>query len=286
MIVFMSSVYHLFSFYSFLDVPSAFHPFLAVSRAGRFDSCQHFPMAKRTKKLDMVFVLDATNSTQSVFTAMREQAMDTAFQIHTFKREVDDQYGVIIYRDPVDNPGDPEDKNEFIQLTPNREAITDYLAEVKAHGGRDDPEDWAGAFELALNSIRWRDPSKKCLFWITDANAHGSEYSTERRDRHDPEAPRLTRLIQQAAAQRIYFIGINVKKGPDPGCEKTLAKLKSIYEAASVGNLVTIQDFPCNWDHDKYEGDDWPPEVLAAFQETISATLRRGAGSAIDAVTS
>jgi hypothetical protein len=235
-------------------------------------------MARRTKKLDMVFVLDATNSTQSVFKAMSEQAMDTAFQIHTFKREVDDQYGVVIYRDPVDNPGDPDDKNEFMQLTANREAISDYLSEVQAHGGRDDPEDWVGAFELALHSIQWREGSMKCIFWITDACAHGSEYSYERRDRHDDEAPKLTRLIQEAAAKRIYFVGINVKKGTDPGCEKTLARLRQVYEAAGAANLVSIEDFACKWNHDAWEGDDWPPEVVAAFQETIAATLRRGAG--------
>jgi hypothetical protein len=68
--------------------------------------------------------------------------MDTAFQIHIFRREVDDQYGVVIYRDPVDNPGDPEDVNDFRPLTANREVIDDYLGEVKASGGRDDPEDW------------------------------------------------------------------------------------------------------------------------------------------------
>jgi hypothetical protein len=36
-----------------------------------------------------------------------------------------------------------------------------------------------------------------------------------------------------------------------------------------------------DWDHDKWEGDDWPPEVLAAFQATITATLRKGANSAL-----
>jgi hypothetical protein len=234
---------------------------------------------KRIKQLDMVFVLDATNSTQSVFTAMREQAMDTAFQIHTFSREVDDNYGVVIYRDPVDNPRDPEDKNEFMQLTSDREAISDYLGEVKAYGGRDDPEDWVGAFELALHSMQWREKSKKCLFWITDANAHGSEYSIEKADKHNEEAPKLTRLIQEAAAKRVYFVGINVKKGTDPGCEKTLGKLKEIYKTAGVEELVKIQDFECNWDRDQWEGDDWPPSVLEQFQATIAATLRRAAGA-------
>jgi hypothetical protein len=248
-------------------------------------------MGRRTKQLDMVFVLDATNSTKSVFEAMTERAMDTAFQIHTFKREVDDQYAVVIYRDPVDNPGDPDDKNEFLPLTRDRESITDYLAGVKSHGGRDDPEDWVGAFELALHRIQWRPNSKKCLFWITDANAHGREYSLERRDRHDDEAPKLTRLIQEAARKMVYFIGINVKKDGDPGCEKTLRRLREIYEAEDKLKYVTVENFECEWDHNDVVDDNpnwneegWPKEVLDRLKDTITATLMRAANSVIDHV--
>jgi uncharacterized protein (DUF58 family) len=234
-------------------------------------------MARRTKKLDMVFVLDATNSTDSVFQAMRDQAMDTAFSIHTFSRDVDDQYGIVIYRDPIDNPDDPEDKNEYFQLTSDRETLQEYLDAVVPHGGRDDPEDWVGAFTLALTKMHWRD-GKKCLFWITDANAHGSRFSLERADRHEDQAALLPPLVERAAREHIYFVAINVRKGTDPGCEKTLNVLRQIYQSVPNAPQFTVQDFVVDWNRDEWEGDDWPPSVMDAFKDTIAATLRRAAG--------
>ena len=44
------------------------------------------------------------------------------------------------------------------------------------------------------------------------------------------------------AARNIYFIGINVKKGGEPGCGKTLSELRTIVEGAG-GKPFTIEDF-------------------------------------------
>jgi hypothetical protein len=221
------------------------------------------------KEFDMVFVLDATNSTEHILSSIFDQILDTTSQFHSLNHTISDKYGVVIYRDPVDNPNDPYDINEFRQLSADRESFSDYLVEVKGYGGRDDPEDWVGAFELALHRIKWREGSEKCLFWIADANAHGSEYSLEPRDRHNEEAPKLTRLIREAAQKQIYFIGINVKKGRDSGCEKTLVKVREIYEAEGVAELVTIGDFVCYWEIDKWEGEDWPSDGVELLKERL-----------------
>jgi hypothetical protein len=228
-------------------------------------------MRRHIKQLDMVFVLDATNSSEYIFSAMYEQAMDTAFQIHTFSRQVDGHYGVVIYRDPVDHPDDPENINDFRQLTDDREILSDYFNAVKVHGGQDDSEDWVGAFELALHRIQWREGSEKCLFWMAGANAHGSEYSFDCCDRYNEEASKLTRLIQEAAERRFYFIGINVKKNGEPGCEKILQKLRGIYEKAGVAHRVAVKDYQFYWDqdHNQWQEDELSRDVLAILDEVL-----------------
>jgi hypothetical protein len=230
-------------------------------------------MPPRTKPVDLVFVLDATASTESVFESMRDQVADQAFAFHTQNREVLDSYGVVIYRDPVDLP---DDRHEFFQLTDKREAVEEFLAGIKSYGGRDDPEDWAGALDIALHRMNWRD-GKKCIFWITDANAHGTKFSGDPRDRHNDQEPILERYIQEMARQRIYFVGINIMKGTDPGCERTLNAIRQIYDRAG-GPSFQVETFRPIWDRDKFDGDGWPREVVEAFQETINATMRRALG--------
>jgi hypothetical protein len=238
----------------------------------RFTS--HFPQmsaARRTKKLDMVFVIDATHSTNCVLSAMKDQAMDTAFNIHMFRREVDDNYGVIVYRDPVDMP---TDRNEFFQLTSDREAVADFLGTVTAYGGGDDPEDWVGALRIALEQMRWRD-GKKCLFWIADANAHGSDWSLELNDHHNAQGDLLAPLIEEVARRGIYFIALNIRKWGETGCEKSLARAKEIYEAAGGPSFVVT-------DYEYTSGDRWDDEAatrdnLGPLKDTINATLTRQA---------
>jgi hypothetical protein len=231
-------------------------------------------MAVRSRKAyDLVFVLDGTQSTENVFSALKDEIVDRATEIHLLHREIVGHYGVVVYRDPVDNPGDPRDRNEFFQLTHDFEAVQDYLARVESYGGRDNPEDWVGGLRLALDEMHWRD-GKKCIFWIADDNAHGSRFSLERRDRHDDQAALLPPMIERAAREHIYFVLVNVQVLGDPGCAKTAAQLRDIYQRAG-GPSFTIVDFKCEWNVDKWTGAGWAPEAVNAFHETIRGTLSR-----------
>ena len=58
--------------------------------------------AIRDKPIDVCFVLDATQSSQRVFTSMIDHVNDLAFDLRTNNRRAAFQYGAIIYRDPVD----------------------------------------------------------------------------------------------------------------------------------------------------------------------------------------
>ncbi|OHT03917.1 hypothetical protein TRFO_28764 [Tritrichomonas foetus] len=267
------------------------------------------PPGGRTKPVDLVFVLDATLSTQSIFKAMIDQVNDIGFDLHTTFRQAVLNYGAIIYRDPVDwrplppmpvfvNDGTyevpppdedednnhydlekyPENRNVAIDLCDNIETIITELEKVKCCSGHDDPEDWVGALTLALNDIHWRD-GKKCIVWIADANAHGKRYCGF--DNHNEEEPKMEPLVRRLAEENFYFVGINVMKGTDTGCQITLREMKSIYERYH-GKSFMIQEFKPVYDHQRYNDDNWPDDVLDMFMQTVAATLNRSMADAFD----
>jgi hypothetical protein len=226
----------------------------------------------RTKEADIVFVLDATSSSDSVFLAVAEQVHDTGFDFHRVFRDVNDCYGVVAYRDPVDLPSDT---HEMLQLTSVLEEVGVWLGKVECYGGRDDPEDWVGALDMALHQINWRN-GKKCIFWIADANAHGSRFSGLAADPHEDQGPLLEALVREMAAKRFYFVGMNIKKGKDPGCARTFSAMRDIYNEAGGISFKCDEEFNCTWDREKYDGDDWPRYLLDQFKQTVADTVARG----------
>ena len=57
---------------------------------------------KRDKPVDVIFVLDATHSTQNVFTAMISNVDNIIFDLNQQFRRAVIYCGAVIYRDPVD----------------------------------------------------------------------------------------------------------------------------------------------------------------------------------------
>ncbi|KAK8870787.1 hypothetical protein M9Y10_008674 [Tritrichomonas musculus] len=280
------------------------------------------------KLVDIVFVLDATKSTQCVFYGMTLHVEDQTFDIMSKNTKAKYQYGAVIYRDPVsykpsptekqplsaeeidqlnriyakekeirkqkliekgiyneenerrreeqkfnvDRVKFPVDKNVAIPFCDNIETLSIELGKVECDGGNDDQEDWVGALSLALNDFNWREGSKRCIFWISDANAHGKSFNAKGEDNYNEEEPKLMNLTQQMAEKRIYFVGINIKKGTDPGCEKTLNAMKEVYES-NGGPSFMIQEFKVTVDPE-LGNDDWTPTELGDFEKTITQSLR------------
>lgn len=257
--------------------------------------------AKRTKKLDLVFVIDGTMN--GIFESMVGQAVDTAFDLRQANSTVDDNYGVIVYRDPVHCPA--TDKNEMLQLTMSLEEMEEFLENQKSYGGGDDPEDWVGGLRMALHDIEWRD-GKKSIFWVADANAHGKRFSGLDNDPHNDQERLLVELVEEMARRQIYFQAINIKRGNDSGCERTLRQIKAIYESKG-GKGFTTQDFEASRPEDVGGGSmradletiddahfeewlarhandfkdvevsiaEWDQDVLQKFQNTVTATMQR-----------
>lgn len=218
-----------------------------------------------------MFVVDGTYSTDPVLKALKLQIEDNATEFrHEFGERLSVKIGVVVFRDPVDRPAD---QNEYLNLTDSREEVSIFLDGIKSYGGRDEQEDWAGGLELALEKMNWRG-GLKIIFWISDANAHGSRFSLLKRDPHEEEAERLVFLVEEMARKNISFMGVNIRKGEDPGCAQTFNEMKKIYKVitGSSASFKTV-NFDVAWQpeddgDDPFKGDDWPASVMSRFRST------------------
>jgi hypothetical protein len=190
-------------------------------------------MTKRVKKMDVVFVLDATGSMANTIQAARDKVADLAFDLHINQRDADFQWGCVCYRDPVDVPSD---KHETFALNASAEDLSDWLAEIKVYGGGDGPEDFVGALDLTMKAFTWREGSKRALVWIADAPAHGAKYCGAQN--HQEEEPKLEPLVRAIATQKYYVVGLSLNNGAD----RSFAAMKAIYEAGG-GPSFHIESF-------------------------------------------
>ena len=78
---------------------------------------------------------------------------------------------------------------------------------MKPEGGGDTPEDWVGAYNIALNNISWRN-GVRCIIHIADAGAHGSKYTSG--DGHPDEGPKLDSLIPKCVSSNFQIIAFNI----------------------------------------------------------------------------
>lgn len=284
-------------------------------------------MTSRSMKLpvDIVFVLDATKSTQPVFSSMVDQVNDLAIDLGFNYPKASINFGAIVYRDPVDykdikgGPIDPQlqkqldeinakakierdkklrengidpvqydkdlaerrshydrkqfpfNKNVAIDFKKGIEPLIIELMKVECGSGNDEPEDWVGALELALHKISWRDKSKRAIVWIADANAHGKTFCGY--DNHNEEIPKLEPLVQEMASKGIHFVGINVVRKGDRGCERTLQKLREMYQKYK-GRSFMIEEFP-RPDDDFLGEEEWPQKAMDNFMITLNKSIKR-----------
>ena len=62
----------------------------------------------------------------------------------TYLKKLNVKYGVIFYRDPIDEKNDKHEKYPLDDIINVKEKIKN----VEAYGGGDEPEDWVGAFKI------------------------------------------------------------------------------------------------------------------------------------------
>jgi hypothetical protein len=210
-------------------------------------------MASRTKTMDLVFLIDATGSMASSLQGAHDKATSLARLLRDESPDVDFSFGCICYRDPVD---EATDRHEMLGLSPTVEDLVAFLAKVTAYGGGDTPEDWVGAYDLALHELSWRDGAKTIVH-IADAPAHGSEWGGWG---HEEEGPKLVPLIQAIAKRRIVITAMDIRGGATASFDAC----KRIYDAAQGPGF----------DHQVLQlGDNWGASMSIAFPSCPCAPL-------------
>lgn len=167
-------------------------------------------MSESKPIVDQLFMLDATGSMESTLNAAVEYLEILANQlIHEFPETIF-RFGCICYRDPVDSP---KDIHEYFDFTRNVEDIIEFLKGIEAKGGKDRPEDIAGAFNLALNQSKfhWEKNSSRAITLISDAPPHGKKYYGK--ENHEEEVPVLDKALRDLANMDMNLLIISLNKG-------------------------------------------------------------------------
>ena len=125
------------------------------------------------KVFDIVFLIDATSSMGPYIEAAKLTAENISKSLRQKFPETNFQYGYVFYRDPIDSYNDI---HEIINLTDNVNSLPEQISKIRAKGGADIPEDWAGAYKKVNEEINWRNGTR-VIFHLADAGAHGKLFT-------------------------------------------------------------------------------------------------------------
>lgn len=121
-----------------------------------------------TVNLDILFLIDATGSMSDEINQLKENIRAVAAQIDTLPAQPDVRFGMVTYRDQ----GDIYLTN-VTDFTPDIDLFAGSLAEVRADGGGDYPEDLNQALSQAIHQPEWRvENSVSLVFLVADAPPH------------------------------------------------------------------------------------------------------------------
>ena len=184
---------------------------------------------RMSNDFDIVYMIDSTGSMSGSITAAKNKALEISNFLKKKFPKLNFSFGGIFYRDPIDSPSD---EHQSFLLTNNIPSLQSYIGTINATGGGDLPEDWVGAYKLALE-MNWREGTK-LIIHIADAPAHGF-YSG---DEHMNEKDKLFPLIMECIKRNIKIIGFNI------GSESLncFQQCKNYYES-NKGLLYLIYQF-------------------------------------------
>ena len=153
------------------------------------------------KLFDLLFLVDATGSMTPYIQAAKEETENISKELRKLYPEYNFQYGYIFYRDPIDSPSDI---HEIINLTDQVNTLPEQISKIRAIGGGDLPEDWAGAYKLANEKINWRK-GLKVIIHLADAGAHGKEFTLS--DKYILEGNKLKNELLKCSKNNIKIFG-------------------------------------------------------------------------------
>ena len=188
---------------------------------------------KDNNDLDVLFLVDATQSMESYIEAAKQETKNISEQLKKEYPEMSFRYGYIFYRDPVD---DNLDTHEVLGLTEDVDELQKKIGGIIAEGGGDFPEDWAGAYKLANEKISWRN-GMKIIMHLADDGAHGKLFSPE--DKHPEEESKLIDELKKTAKNDIEIFGFVIAEF----CRNSFEQCAKIYRN-SGGSFEILDYFP------------------------------------------
>lgn len=208
-------------------------------------------LVKKTQPImDVCFVIDATNSMQEVIHAAHDKAQKIAHDLKSSHPKVDFKFATVCYRDPVDSR---TDKHQWMDFDGDIDNLVEFYSKIVAHGGGDLPEDWVGAFFIALHKLSWRNGAKS-MIWITDMNAHGRKFCGFYN--HQNQENPLCKLVNEAATNQIVYFGLSIDNGADRTFEEIMKMYKLIgFDKFSYQAFSPAAQIDASVDHIEEEED-------------------------------
>ena len=161
-------------------------------------------------RLDLLFIIDSTNSTNPYLENIKGNLNRMLKNISDNCPTATIYIGFIGYTDF--NEIELGEEYIDIELTEDKEEINQKIKDLEAHGGGDEAEDLAGAFELSLNK-KWKGFSRFAIL-ATDAPCHGIEFhSPEIEDNYkngDPKGRDIKELVKKFAENNISLFCIRL----------------------------------------------------------------------------
>lgn len=118
-------------------------------------------------KLDVVFLIDTTGSMGDEIERIKSTLLSTTAKVRKLDRNVDLQYGAVLYRDLGD-----EYVTKAHPLTGDIQGFDRALQGIQANGGGDGPESLNQGLAVAVDTMDWREDSAKLVFVVADAPPH------------------------------------------------------------------------------------------------------------------
>ena len=186
---------------------------------------------KNNDEFDVLYLIDATASMSPYITAAKEESQNISKELRMEYPEKNFYYGYIFYRDPIDSK---EDIHELIDLSDDVNSLPEKIGRIKATGGRDIPEDWAGAYELVNKKISWRKGTK-IIIHLADAGAHGKLFT--KYDKYPKEEGKLIKELEKCALKGIKIFGYIIEED----CRNSFEECSKIYR--NKGGFFEISGF-------------------------------------------
>jgi hypothetical protein len=224
------------------QMPSLFKNEDAIKKGSFFINTIHDESIDKNK-CDILFMVDSTGSMRSYLKATIDNCVNIVENInrkYNSKKQL--KYGAIFYRDPFDNPSIT---HSVFDLTTNKTEFQNSIKNEIAHGGGG-PEDWNGAYEIAINKINWTNRSNKIVIHMGDAGGHGKEFSPE--DSYPEEGPKFVNTIKKIAQLGLKIIAFSIESRGLNSFKKFMEiyKQNNGFSFCLVDNLMNINDFSNN----------------------------------------